>query len=200
MYVSFERFFFFNIALLLAASDHRVFVFWLINCFSKNMELQLFGSNIQQGDYDKSKKVDIIFMFFLLSRTGNSVGLIMINRFSPILYINRIFCGDMRKVIIFFLNSKAVNKHGHVVFHDFRKQIINSQRKQTLQFATIYSLLDKNAKKHKGQLQLSSIYYRPKLCQGRLTEQTFLLSHVVLFIKRETPTDMAGFPPIFAGV
>ena len=51
----------------------------------------------------------------------------MINRFSPILYINRIFCGDVRKVKnFFFLNSKAVNKHGHVVFHDFRKQIINS--------------------------------------------------------------------------
>ena len=43
MYVSFERFFFFfNITLLLAASDHRGFVFWLINCFSKNMELKLF--------------------------------------------------------------------------------------------------------------------------------------------------------------
>ena len=42
MYVSFERLFFFNITLLLAASDHRGFVFWLINCFSKNMELKLF--------------------------------------------------------------------------------------------------------------------------------------------------------------
>lgn len=41
-----KGFVFFNITLLLAASDHRGFVFWLIDCFSKNMELKLFWSNI----------------------------------------------------------------------------------------------------------------------------------------------------------